>query len=193
MSTTETEKSFSSLVQARITKFGPEVQHNLVKIPIVIWDNWPWPSRSNYTPKSKFTPFWACPCHNSPPIEVTNLEQKCILALFRSLPILGLIEIYLQFNFQFQTQTQWAIYVHHWHSLVRPAILKVGRIERIWEGVNQFKEQPLEQLLGIDCFTMWKFHGGIILSVPLEEDLLSWRFWWDWGSGIFTILCCILI
>ena len=21
--------------------------------------------------KSKFTPFWACPCHNSPPIEVT--------------------------------------------------------------------------------------------------------------------------
>ena len=28
-----------------------------------------------------------------------NLEQKCILALFRSLPILGLIEIDFQFNF----------------------------------------------------------------------------------------------
>ena len=28
-----------------------------------------------------------------------NLEQKCILALFRSIPILGLIEIDLQFNF----------------------------------------------------------------------------------------------
>ena len=28
-----------------------------------------------------------------------NLEQKCILALFRSLPILGLIETDLQFNF----------------------------------------------------------------------------------------------
>ena len=30
-----------------------------------------WPSRSNLTSKSKFTPFWACPCHNSPSIEVT--------------------------------------------------------------------------------------------------------------------------
>ena len=35
-----------------------------------------------------------------------NLEQKCILALFRSIPILGLIEIDLQFNFLFQTQTK---------------------------------------------------------------------------------------
>ena len=32
-------------------------------------------------------------------IQFPNLEQKCILALFRSLPILGLIEIDLQFNF----------------------------------------------------------------------------------------------
>ena len=34
---------------------------------------------------------WSC--------NFSNLEQKCILALFRSLPILGLIEIDLQFNF----------------------------------------------------------------------------------------------
>ena len=65
-------------VQARITKLGPEVQNNLVKIPNVLWDNWPWPSRSNWTPKSKFTPFWACPCHNSPPIEFPNLAQNAI-------------------------------------------------------------------------------------------------------------------
>ena len=32
-------------------------------------------------------------------VQFPNLEQKCILALFRSLPILGLIEIDLQFNF----------------------------------------------------------------------------------------------
>ena len=38
---------------------------------LFLWDNWPWSSRSNWTPKSKFTPFWACPCHNSPPIIVT--------------------------------------------------------------------------------------------------------------------------
>ena len=32
--------------------------------------NWPWPSRSNLTSKSEFTPFWACPDHNSSPIQV---------------------------------------------------------------------------------------------------------------------------
>ena len=37
------------------------------------------------------------------------------------------------------------------------------------------------------------FHGGIILGVPLEEDLLGWVLWWDYGSSIFTILCCIQI
>ena len=35
-----------------------------------------------------------------------DLEQKCSLALFRSPPLLGLIEIDLQFNFKFQTQTK---------------------------------------------------------------------------------------
>ena len=32
----------------------------LVKIPIVFEGEWPWPSRSNLTSKSKFTPFWVC-------------------------------------------------------------------------------------------------------------------------------------
>ena len=59
--------------------------------------------------------------------------------------------------------------------------------------MSQLKEQPLEQLLCIDCFTVWMFHGGIILSVPLEEDLLGWGLWWNWESSIFTILCCILV
>ena len=60
----------SSPVQARITKFGPEKQNTLVKFPIVLGGKWPWPSRSNLTPNSKLTPFWACPNHNSPPILV---------------------------------------------------------------------------------------------------------------------------
>ena len=60
----------SSPVQGRITKFGPEKQNTLVKIPIVLRGNWPWPSRSNLTSKSKLTPFWACPNHYSPPILV---------------------------------------------------------------------------------------------------------------------------
>ena len=37
--------------------------------------------------------------HHQFNLQFQNLEQKCILALFRSLPILGLIEIDLQFNF----------------------------------------------------------------------------------------------
>ena len=67
----------SSSVQARITKFGPEKQNTLVKIPIFFFffffgggGNWPWPSRSNLTSNSKLTPFWACPNHYSPPILV---------------------------------------------------------------------------------------------------------------------------
>ena len=38
-----------SPVQATITKFGPEEQKTLVKIPIVLGVNWPWTSRSNLT------------------------------------------------------------------------------------------------------------------------------------------------
>ena len=44
--------------------------------------------------------------HHQLKLQFPNLEQKCILALFKSLSILGLIEIDLQFNFLFQTQTK---------------------------------------------------------------------------------------
>ena len=60
----------SGPVQARIAKFGPKMQKTLVKVPIVLGGNWPWPSRSNLTSKSEFTNFWACPDHNSSPIQV---------------------------------------------------------------------------------------------------------------------------
>ena len=60
----------SGPVQARIAKFGPKMQKTLVKVPIVLGGNWPWPSRSNLTSKSEFTPFWACMDHYSPPILV---------------------------------------------------------------------------------------------------------------------------
>ena len=68
----------SPRVQARTTKFGQKVQNNLVKVPIVFGGDCPWPSRSNLTSKAKFTPFWACPRHNSSSIEVrtTKFEQK---------------------------------------------------------------------------------------------------------------------
>ena len=38
----------SSPIQVRITKFGPEVENSLVKVPIILGGNWPRPSRSNF-------------------------------------------------------------------------------------------------------------------------------------------------
>ena len=72
----------SSTVHARITKFGPEKQNTLVKIPIVFWGNWPWPPKSNLTSNSKLTPFWACPNHYSPPIlvRISELGQEMHLS-----------------------------------------------------------------------------------------------------------------
>ena len=58
----------SGLVQARITKFGPKMQKDL-EVPIVLWTDRPWPSRSNWTSKSKFIPSLAAPHYNSPPIQ----------------------------------------------------------------------------------------------------------------------------
>ena len=78
-------------VSARITKFGPEMLKTLVKIPIVLWDDWLWHSRSNWAPKSTFIPFELVHAitHHQLKLQFPTLEQKCIQALFRSLPILG--------------------------------------------------------------------------------------------------------
>ena len=59
----------SSPSQARITKFGPEMQNTLVWLPIVLEDYRPWSSRSNLTWKSNFTSFWACSHHYSSAIQ----------------------------------------------------------------------------------------------------------------------------
>ena len=36
---------------------------------LVLWGYWPWPSRSSLIWKSKFAPFWACPCDKWPPFQ----------------------------------------------------------------------------------------------------------------------------
>ena len=77
--------------------------------------------------------------------------------------------------------------------------------------MNQFKEQPLEQLIGIDggggggvcvcvcvCVCVWGGGGGggggvVILSVPLEEDLLGWGCDGIGDLAYFYVLSCILI
>ena len=92
----------SSFIQARITKFGPEMQNTLVYVPFVFGDDRPWSSRSYLTRKSNFTSFWACSHHYSSAIQarITNFGPKCILALSRSLLILDLIGFDLHFHFQ---------------------------------------------------------------------------------------------
>ena len=69
VSITSCPRDNSGPVQARIAKFGPKMQKTLVKVPIVLGGNWPWPSRSNLTSKSEFTQVCACPDHNSLPIQ----------------------------------------------------------------------------------------------------------------------------
>ena len=44
-------------IQARITKFEAKVQNSLFKVPLVLWSNRSWYSRSNLTLKSKSTHF----------------------------------------------------------------------------------------------------------------------------------------
>ena len=85
-------------------KLGSPNLDQRCKRPIVLWGDWQWSSRSNWAWKSKFTPFWACEfvraiSQNQIKWGFPNLDQKCITALFRSLLILRLIDLDLQFHF----------------------------------------------------------------------------------------------
>ena len=53
--------------------------------------DWPWPSRSNSTSKSKFTPFWACPRDNSSPVQAraTQFGSEVLNTLVKIPVVLG--------------------------------------------------------------------------------------------------------
>ena len=53
--------------------------------------DWPWPSMSNLTSKSKFTPFWACPCDNSSPVQAraTKFGPEVLNTLVKIPVVLG--------------------------------------------------------------------------------------------------------
>ena len=80
---------------------------------LVFWGYWPWYSRSNLTSKSKFTPFWACPCHNSAPIEVTIFKYVTIMHLSTvQIPILAWLKLIFNSIFNFKPRPNWAfIYI----------------------------------------------------------------------------------
>ena len=85
--------------------------------------------------------------HHQLMLQFPNLEQKCILTLFRSLPV---FEIDFQFNFWFQTQTKLSFLCTSLAFFSETSEFESWEPCMNSEGVNQFKEQPLEQLLGID-------------------------------------------
>ena len=62
--------------------------------------------------------------HHKLKLQFPNLEQKCILALFRSLyQFWAWLKLIFNSIFNFKPRPNWAFLVHQWHSLLRPASL----------------------------------------------------------------------
>ena len=61
--------------------------------------------------------------HHQLKLQFLNLEQKCILALFRSYQFWAWLILIFTSILNFKPRPNWAFYVPHWHSLVRPASL----------------------------------------------------------------------
>ena len=62
---------------------------------LLCWVDWHWPSRSNLTWKSKFTPFWAC-CAitlHSFKLGPTNLDRRCKIYWLRFLLFWGRLSL----------------------------------------------------------------------------------------------------
>ena len=125
----------SSPVQARITKFGPEKQNTLVKIPIAFGSGWPWPSRSNLTSNSKLTPFWACPTHYASPIQVR-------ISKFGPQMHFSVVKIPVN------SELDWSWTLH------------MENAPQMWNGNSN---AVVKQNYHIDCFTVWLFHSTTML------------------------------
>ena len=96
---------------------------------------------------SSLSAIWVCPCHNpTSKLGFANWDQKCILALPRSLLILALLILILNlfFNFRIYTEVRFCLYLvghstgflqwdHRWLSS-HPIYVTW----RLAEGVNQF-------------------------------------------------------
>ena len=117
----------SPLGQAKITKFRTKVQKTLVKVPVVLGDDRPGPSRSNLTWKPNFTSFWVCPPHNSAAVQarITKFGLKMHLSTV-NIPInFGLDWLIFTFIFNletdFSTKFMFDLFVLY---LVRPVACK---------------------------------------------------------------------
>ena len=112
------QRDNSSPVQARPTKFGPKMRNTLVKVSIVFGGNRPWPSRSNLTSKSKFTPFLTRLHHNSSPIQarITKFGPEVQNNLVKIPVDLG-GQLTLTFKVKFDL-TSWIFWIHHYWKYI---------------------------------------------------------------------------
>ena len=164
-------------------------------------DDWPWPSRSTLTSNSKFTPFWACPCHNScqSKLQFPNLEQNASQHCVDPYQFWAWLKLIYNQIFNFKPRPNW----HHWHSLVRPANLKVGRIEGILREWTNSKNSHWNSSLALtvsqcECFTVgsyWVCHwkktfwvGGCDDGIGGLAYLLFCAAYWCRQSRVFRRL-----
>ena len=86
--------------------------------------DWPWPSRSNLTSKSKFNPFWVVHMITHHPFKLgpPNLNQRYKIPWLRSLLFWGAIDLHLQGQIwlnksNFLVSPLLEIYNHHIHDI----------------------------------------------------------------------------
>ena len=100
---------------------SPNLDHRCKRLwlrSLLFWGgDWPWPSRSNLTSKSKFTPFWVCLCDNSSPLQarITKFEPELQNTLVKIPVVLGVDWAWLvKFNY-FQKSCLFASLLRLWN------------------------------------------------------------------------------
>ena len=89
---------YSSQIWARITKFAPNMHHEILSVGIENGGHWPWPSRSFYHFDSEFLEIWLVRLitHHRFGLESPNLHQTCILGYSRLVLNMEVIDFDLQ-------------------------------------------------------------------------------------------------
>ena len=130
------------------------MQNTLVKVPIVLRGNQPWPSRSNLRSKSKFTPFWACPPITHQPFKLgsPNLDQRCKIHWLRFLLFWLAIDLDLQGQIWLNKSNCLAsplLEIHNHHITTREPW-----VPRLLHRPDCFMVSILCMYLYLDCFTV---------------------------------------
>ena len=145
--------------------------NTLAEVPIVLWSEQSWASRSNLALKFKFTPFWACPHHDSSPIQArtTKFGPEVKITM-----VLGAIDLDLQRHISPKSQ--------------------IFRFHYYWKYITTTK--PPESPEYLDCFTgltaSWfpssactyiprLFHESDCFTVSTRCSYIDLGSWWYFG------------